>query len=294
MAIRSILNTAVFFLATGLISCHRSSSNTTPLTTTPVTTTALTHPDHIIFVWLENKGFDQMVGNLEAPYINSLAGRGTLFTDMNAITHPSYPNYVDFFAGQSNDITTDSCIPGLVLTTPNLYTALQAVHKSFAWYSEDLPSTGSTECVHNNYVEKHNPTTLFANVPKNANKRFADFPRDYNKLENVVCISPNLINDMHDGTIAQADTWLKAKLAPLVDWCMDHNSIFVVYYDESESTRSNRIPVIAVGQNVRKNYRLATTLDHFSWTRTICSMFQAPNAWTHNISSRQEIANCWK
>ena len=292
MSIRSILKIVAFFLAAGFISCNGNAPNTSPLTTIPVTT--FTHPDHIIFVWLENKGFDQMVDNPEAPYINSLAGRGTLFTDMNAITHPSYPNYVDFFAGQPNGITTDSCIHALTLTTPNLYTALQAVHKSFAWYSEDLPSTGSTECIHNKYVEKHNPITLFANVPKTANKRFADFPRDYNKLENVVCISPNLLNDMHDGTIAQADTWLREKLSSLVDWCMSHNSIFVIYFDESESPKSNRIPVIAVGQNVRENYRLGTSLDHFNWTRTICSMFQAPNAWTQNIRARQEITDCWK
>src|SRR5439155_15127972 len=96
------------------------------------------------------------------------------------------------------------------------------------------------------------------NVPGTQNKRFADFPTDYTKLENVVCITPNMIDDMHDGTIAQGDTWLKNKLSSLVTWCIMHNSIFVVYFDEDNGAHNNHIPVIAVGQHVMANRQLST------------------------------------
>jgi phosphatidylinositol-3-phosphatase len=259
-----------------------------------VGTDLLIHPDHIIFLWLENKGFNSIIGNLSAPFMNSLVKKGTLFTNSYAITHPSYPNYVDFFAGQTNGITSNACIDNSTLATPNLYTILKDVGKSFAWYSEDLPTTGSKVCTYNNYVQKHNPTTLFANVPGSANKRFADFPTDYNQLENVVGISPNMVNDMHDGTINQADTWLEKYLAPLVDWCTTHNSVFVIYFDESESKNDNRIPVIAVGQQVKEAYRSDTRYDHYSWTKTISAMFFAPDAWTGNLSAAKLVTGCWK
>src|SRR4051812_7633121 len=70
------------------------------------------HPDHIIFVWFENKGFDRIINSSEAPYINSLRNRGTLFENTFALTHPSYPNYIRFFSGTSNNISTNNCIDG--------------------------------------------------------------------------------------------------------------------------------------------------------------------------------------
>ena len=252
------------------------------------------HPDHIIFLWLENKGFNTIIGSDSAHFINSLIKKGTLFTNTYAITHPSYPNYVNFFAGAPNGVTNDACINNSTLATPNLYTILKDVGKSFAWYSEDLPTTGSKICISKNYVAKHNPTTIFTNVPDTVNKRFADLPADYNQLENVVCISPNLVDDMHNGTIKQADTWLKKHLGKLVNWCTTHNSVFVIYFDESESNNDNRIPVIAIGQHVKTGFKLNARYDHFSWTKTISAMFLAQDGWTDNLSTAKLITGCWK
>jgi phosphatidylinositol-3-phosphatase len=257
-------------------------------------TTPVCHPDHIIFLWLENRGFNTIINNGSAPFINSLVKRGTLFTNSYAITHPSYPNYIDFFAGQDNGVKSDACIAGTPLATANLCSVLAEKGKSFAWYSEDLPATGSRVCMENYYVQKHNPTTVFLNVPDSVNKTFGDFPKDYSRLENVVCISPDLVNDMHSGTIRQADNWLKKHLSSLVDWCETHNSIFVIYFDESETENDNRIPVIAVGQPVKTGYRSNTRYDHFSWTRTICDMFSAEDEWTPNLHTAKTISGCWK
>lgn len=257
-------------------------------------TSTFAHPSHIIFVWFENKKYSSIVGSSNAPYINSLIAKGTLFTNMHAITHPSYPNYMDFFGGQSNGIASDACITGTPFSTPNLYVELLTQAKTFAWYSEDLRFTGSRSCTYGYYVEKHNPTTIFANVPTSRNKTFASFPTDYTKLENVVCITPNLINDMHDGSVLTGDQWLKTHLSSLVEWCRTHNSIFVVYFDENDGTSGNQIPAIAIGQPVKANYQQTTYEDHYNWTRTICAMFYAPETWTTNLSSRSSITGCWQ
>src|ERR1041385_1944821 len=70
----------------------------------------MTHPDHIIFCFFENKGYRQIVGNAQAPYINSVRAKGVLFTNMHALGHPSYPEYIRFFAGTPNGVFTDDCI----------------------------------------------------------------------------------------------------------------------------------------------------------------------------------------
>lgn len=252
------------------------------------------HPNHIIFLWLENKDYDSIIGNKNAPYINSLIKRGTLYTNSHAISHPSYPNYVAFFSGDPNGVLDDACVTLDTLSAPNLYTTLKTVNKSFAWYSEDLPATGSKVCVSDYYFAKHNPTSIFSNVPRKANRRFADLPANYNKLENVVCITPNIVNDMHSGSISRGDDWVRTHLSSLVDWCNTHNSIFVIYFDESGTNPDNKIPVIAVGQPVQVGFKSSETYDHYSWTKTAATMFSAPADWTNNLSGAKVVTGCWK
>ena len=254
-------------------------------------TVALPHPDHIIYCWFENKGYSQVIGSANAPYINSLLPKGTLFNSAYAITHPSYPNYVAFFSGSTQGIKNDNCINNVPYSSTNIYTSLTAVSKSFAWYSEGLPKTGSRTCTSGDYVEKHNPTTIFTNVPKLQNKKYLDFPTDYTKLENVVCITPNLINDMHDGTVKQGDDWLKNNCAALIEWCRTHNSIFVVYFDEDDGHSSNRIPVVMVGEHVKSNYTSTLTYDHYNFLRTTLDMFGA--ACVGSSCSKSAIGDCW-
>lgn len=286
----------ILLISISLLSCNKSNDVIDPGTkdTPVVVVSKFAHPDHIIFVWFENKNYNTIIDSSEAPYINSLIAKGTLFTNTYAVTHPSYPNYVDFFAGDPNGVIDDKCINSTTLITPNLYTNLNSAGKSFAWYSDGLPETGSTVCNSGNYYEKHNPTTLFANVPGSANKPFSSFPTDYSQLENVVCISPDINNDMHNGSVARGDKWLKTNLSALADWCATHNSIFVVYFDENDGAVGNQIPVVAVGEHVKVNYKEPTQYDHYNWTRTICEMFSAKNDWTTNLTTRSRIDSCWK
>lgn len=253
----------------------------------------MTHPDHIIFCFFENRGYlEAITTSPETPFIFSVRKQGVLFTNMHALGHPSYPEYIRFFAATPNGISSDNCLSTTNWTIPNLYTQLASVGKTFAWYSEDLPAMGSKVCSSGYYREKHNPVTLFSNVPDSANKRFADFPTDYNQLENVVCISPNMMHNMHDGTIRQADDWLR-ELSPLIDWCKTNNSIFVIYYDENDGAAGNAVPVIAVGEHVSVNCEVASHYDHYNWTRTLCTMFGAANNWSPNLTSRNDIYGCW-
>jgi hypothetical protein len=47
-----------------------------------VTAAQIPVPDHIVFVFLENHGYEQLIGNAAAPYFNSLASDSSaaLFT----------------------------------------------------------------------------------------------------------------------------------------------------------------------------------------------------------------------
>jgi acid phosphatase len=99
---------------------------------------------------------------------------------------------------------------------------------------------------------------------------------------------------MHDGSVQQGDTWLKNNLSALADWCMANNSIFMVYFDESETEADNRIPVLAVGGPVKQGYQSARTYDHYSWSKTILRMFNAPYEWTANLQRAKTVTDAWQ
>ncbi|HVB45884.1 MAG TPA: hypothetical protein VNF47_24685 [Streptosporangiaceae bacterium] len=49
---------------------------------------------HVIWIWMENHSYSDIIGNTAAPYINSLASECGLATNYHNITHPSLPNYI--------------------------------------------------------------------------------------------------------------------------------------------------------------------------------------------------------
>src|SRR5205807_382518 len=94
--------------------------------------TTLPLPSHIVVVVEENHGYSEIIGSSQAPYINTLAGEGALFTNSHAITHPSEPNYLAFFSGSIQGVTDDSCPH--TFSAANLGSELIAAKKTFIGY----------------------------------------------------------------------------------------------------------------------------------------------------------------
>src|ERR1051325_6381361 len=101
-------------------------------------------PDHVVIAIEENKSFSDIIGSSSAPYINSLAQRGALFTASFAIGHPSQPNYLALFSGSTQGIGDDSCPH--TFATANLASKLFDAGLTFSGYSESMPSAGYQEC----------------------------------------------------------------------------------------------------------------------------------------------------
>jgi hypothetical protein len=228
--------------------------------------TDVPRPDHVVVVVLENKSYDQVVGRPEAPFLNSLERVGAVFTQSYAITHPSQPNYVALFSGSTQGLTDDSCPH--TYDTGNLGRSLLDAGRTFAGYSEDLPSTGYTGCTAGQYARKHNPWSDFSSLPASVNQPMSRFPRDFGALPTVSFVIPNLDHDMHDGTLAQADQWLHAHLGGYAAWAPMHDSLLIITSDEDDFTSVNQIATVIVGAHVRAG-RYSQRIDHYSVLRTI-------------------------
>lgn len=225
---------------------------------------------HLVVVVEENHSYGDIVGNAEAPYFNALMRHGATFTDMYAVTHPSEPNYLALFSGSTHGLTGDPC--PVTFRGPNLANQIRGAGFRFAGYSESLPYTGYLGCSSGSYVRRHAPWNQLSDVPQRLNKPLRAMPGDYRRLPAVSFVIPNLDHDMHDGTIGQADDWLRLHFSDYVQWARTHDSALLVTWDEDDHDESNHIPTFVVGAHVR-TMRFGGHADLYRLLRTIEWLF---------------------
>ena len=251
----------------------------------------LPQPAHVVLVIEENRAFEEIMSAKDAPYIDALVRQGALLTQSYAVAHPSEPNYVALFSGDTQGVTDDSCPHSY--TAPELATALAERHAGFAIYSEDLPAAGFTGCGSDNklYRRKHNPVPDFTAVPAAANQPFSAFPADFSKLPAVSFVVPNMMNDMHDGSVAQADAWLKQNLDAYIQWAKTHDSLLILTWDEDDSAHGNRIMTLILGAGVKPG-QYDRHITHYDLLRTLADMYGAKPM--GHATEAKPIIEIWK
>jgi phosphatidylinositol-3-phosphatase len=227
-------------------------------------------PDHVVVVVLENKDAQDVLRS--GPYLRSLATTGASLTDMHAETHPSQPNYLALFSGDTHGVRDDRC--PLAIGGPSLAGELRAAGFSFTGYAEDLPHPGFSGCKVGDYARKHSPWTDFSDVPVDANQPISAMPLDFTQLPTVSFVIPNLCHDVHDCPIAEGDRWLAENIDPYARWARSHNSLLIVTFDESEQDDDldNHIATFAVGARVTPG-PVAERADHYRLLRTLEDLY---------------------
>ena len=117
------------------------------------------------------------------------------------------------------------------------------------------------------------------------------FPNDFSKLPTVAFVVPNQLNDMHSGSIATGDDWLKSHIDAYARWAVGHNSLLIVTWDEDDGSTSNSIPTIFYGAHVKVG-TATQSITHYDVLRTIEGIFTLP--YTGNASSAQTIGGIWQ
>ncbi|MEP7171256.1 MAG: alkaline phosphatase family protein, partial [Bacteroidota bacterium] len=261
--------------------------------------------DHVVVCIMENHGYTQIIGSTAAPHINALSNdtNAALFTQSYALTHPSQPNYLQFYSGSAQGVTNDNVPANNPFTTANLGAELIAAGKSFTTYSEDLPSVGYNGASSGNYARKHNPAANWMGtgtnqIPTTNNQPFTAFPSsaNYASLPSVSYVVPNQNNDMHNGsnpgTITTGDNWMFNNLNNYIQWAKTHNSLFILTFDEDDGSQGNRIATIFCGPKVLAG-SYSTHVDHYNVLRTVEEMFSLT---THagSAATAAPMNFCWK
>jgi len=191
-----------------------------------VTTPSASHPcgteakpgsyRHVIWIFMENQAYGTVIGSPHAPYINAIARECGVAANYHNITHPSLPNYIAATSGLAYSSLHDflgDCDPtgSCVTSAPSIF----GQGETWKAYEESMPS----DCDHSNagnYAVRHNPAAYYTTL-KGCSSSDVPYTRlasdlAHNKLPAFSFITPNLIDDMHNGTLADGSTWLSRNL----------------------------------------------------------------------------------
>jgi hypothetical protein len=241
--------------------------------------------DHVVVVVMENKNYDQV---RVQPYTASLIAQGASFKFSFGVTHPSQPNYIALWAGNTLGITNDNCPPaGTPHGEENFGHSLEVAGKTWRAYSENLAVAGSSACSYDGnsstglYTRKHDPWTNFSNLDHLNERPYSDLAADLAALPNLAFIIPNNCHNTHNSStpgcgIADGDAWLANNL-PAILSAMGPNGLLILTWDEDDNVSGNHILTVFVGPHVTPGYQSVRTISHYSVVSTICAVLGIPS-----------------
>ena len=238
-------------------------------------------------VWwiiLENHEYGSIIGNDRAPYVIALAARYGLATNYYATGHPSEPNYVALVAGSTLGVVSDGVYH---LQAPSLFSQLQAAGRTWRVYAQDDQTgcfTGTSAGGGSDgpgapgiYARKHNPAISFTSVAGSpAQCRNIEPLSDFDPAAGVFeMIVPNLTNDMHDGTIAQGDSFLRAFVPGIIaSSAFRTGGVLFITFDEGSSNAGSlgdgggQVATLIIASDMTPGYRDRAYHDHWALLRT--------------------------
>jgi hypothetical protein len=261
--------------------------------------TATTPPAyrHVVWIWMENHSLGDIIGNTsQAPYVNSLAASCGLATDYHVTTHPSLPNYLAATSGTAQGslpaTTYLDCDVSVIcdMTVGSIF----GQGESWKAYEESMPSN----CYKSNsgeYAVRHNPAVYYTSLSGCASTDvpYTQLATDLadNALPAFSFITPNLIDDMHDGTIAQGDAWLASHLPAILDskqYQSGTTAVFITWDegsggypiedcdDTSVTDTSCVVPTIVISPSTPAGATSGSFLDHYSLLGTTEQLLGLP------------------
>src|ERR1700730_10305283 len=159
---------------------------------------------HVFVIMMENTGFDSLMGNPNAPFINAAAATAGLASNYFGVTHPSQPNYIAATSGSTNGVADDS---DTTINVANIVDQLEANRKAWKAYMQSYSLCTTPldhSCGNQLYERKHNPFISYQDVQSNPARvanivDFSQFATDLasGRVADYTWISPDQCHDMH-------------------------------------------------------------------------------------------------
>ncbi len=218
----------------------------------------------------ENHSLDQMRSGM--PYTAGLAKKYGYATDYHAIRHPSLPNYLAIAGGQTFGVRDDGPPARHRIAGRSVFGQALSHGMTAATYAEGMPSS-CARTSQGAYAVKHNPWAYFARERTSCAahdlglRAFGTAVRS-GRLPNVGLVIPNLAHDAHDGSLATADAWFRARMQKVFagpDWKSGRLAV-VLTADEDDHNQGNKVLTVVIHPS-QSHHVVSTRLTHYSLTR---------------------------
>jgi len=203
--------------------------------------------DKVLVIVIENHALTQV--QKDAPFTYALGQTYGLGTNMQAVTHPSKPNYAVMALGETKGITSDS---GKTVKGPSVFSATVAAGRSAKTMAESMGTDRCRTTSSSLYVPRHNPDTFISTDKPMCEKYNFDYGKygasdiAAGKLGNVEFLIPNQCNNAHNCSLKTFDSWMKKQWALITagpDWKSGRLTV-VITADEDDKKHGNVIPLI--------------------------------------------------
>jgi hypothetical protein len=277
--------------------------------------------DHVFMVYMENKGFTEIFGSPNAPYLNSLIDTYGFGTNYFGLTHPSDPNYYPIIGG--SDFGFNWNCPADCFDAPTLVDNIEAAGLTWAGYAEGgggyldptdrLPFLAFSDIYNDPVrVETHifdisqmgvdlnNPATAPNYVWFAANDEFnmegpTDFP--FGALMWLI----GFLDPRHQYNVAAGDQWLSEHVPVIMNSSTWQNpnvrsAIFITFDEDYNNislgvgNQGNHIVMVvipspgAVNSGMRSGHFIADDYaNHYSLLRTIEEALGLPSLTNNDL-----------
>jgi acid phosphatase len=241
-----------------------------------------THPSKVLVVMEENHSYAEMRAGM--PYLFGLSRRYGYATDWRAIRHTSLPNYLAITGGSTFGVTDNQ--------DPAAYTRVIGRARSVFDQAVDEGKTAGAfvqamprPCFGHDhrsgaasYAVRHNPWPYFP-ASRARCRRFdvslgrLDAMARADALPNVGLLVPDLCEDAHDCSLAEADSFLRRTLPDVLSSSdfTDGRLVVVVTSDEDDHRSGNRVLTSVLAARVSGTV-VRRHLTHYSLTRYLAEV----------------------
>jgi hypothetical protein len=241
----------------------------------------------VFTIVMENKSRGDILGNKDAPFINSLAQQNAVAAGYHdSYVHPSEPNYLEMVAGENFGVLDDDDPSSHhIISSSHIADQLELQGMSWKAYEESMGTPCRLDGAYP-YEPKHNPFIFFNDINGWDGQKFNPSPRctdhvvDYSqfdadlssgKLPKYVFITPNMVDDTHDGSVAQGDAWLAHEVPKILGSPEFNNGgvLFLTWDEGSGFPQADDPAMIVISPHAKKGFVSQTPYDASSYLKTV-------------------------
>jgi hypothetical protein len=245
----------------------------------------------VLVIVEENHTYAQIIGDRDAPYLTAAArtyGSATRMTANYPVGCPSLAAYILLTSGSTGGICDDQGPRHHPLTGPNVFAQLDAAHRPWRNYAEDLPAPCALRNTPDGvFLVRHTAVPYYTSESRTCRTGqvpLTSLPDDLaaGALPAYSLLTPNACHDMHGapacptGQVRPGDQWLATWLPRILaapDYRTGH-LVVIVTWDEGSAT-DNHIPTVILSPTTR-HVTAPGPYNHCSTLRTTEDLLRLP------------------